>query len=314
MPVQQKQPADAHVKRTLDSQVLHAAGDDRRLLCMDENAHERGSKQPHQRRDHHTEAAAQGKALLHALANAPHIPGAVILGHKGGVGIAEVLHRQIGKAVDLHRRREGRHHRGAKAIHQPLHHENAKVHHRLLRTGEGGQIADLPQHGPVKVQLLLSGQQRTAAPADVQPNADCRGILRQNGGGRRPADAPAQNRHEQQVQPDVQQRRYRQKHQRNGGIAQSPQQAGAEIVDRCGHQPQKNDGKIGANAVPHRARHPQKVQNPINSKANGHVQHHRHRQNQHKRVQNGAFQLLRIALALIDGKQRPGAHAQPKKN
>ena len=82
-------------------------------------------------------------ALKGSFADTFLIPGSVILGDKGGVGVSEILYRQIGEGVDLDGGGEGGHNGGAEAVDQPLYHEDAEVHDRLLHAGHGGQPDDL---------------------------------------------------------------------------------------------------------------------------------------------------------------------------
>ena len=81
---------------------------------------------------------------MNALPDSLVLAGPVVLGYEGGEGIAEVLHRHIGEGIDLHRCGEGGHDHRAKAVHQPLDHKNAEVHHRLLQTGEQREFANFP--------------------------------------------------------------------------------------------------------------------------------------------------------------------------
>ena len=54
---------------------------------------------------------------------------------KGGEGVAEVLYGEIGKRVDLYRRRKRRHRDRSEAVHQPLDEQDAEVHNGLLNRG-----------------------------------------------------------------------------------------------------------------------------------------------------------------------------------
>ena len=58
-------------------------------------------------------------------------------------GVAEVLHRHIGKGVDFHSGGKGGHHNGAEAVDQSLYHKDTEVHDRLLHAGQRGEGDDL---------------------------------------------------------------------------------------------------------------------------------------------------------------------------
>ena len=121
---------------------MDTGGDDVRLRGVDEDAHEGGGKET----DHHADKDAEERRGQPCAADAPAdavgLACAVVLGHIGGEGIAEILHRHIGEGVDLHRRCEGRHDDRAEAVHEALHHQNAEVHDGLLDAGHDREVQD----------------------------------------------------------------------------------------------------------------------------------------------------------------------------
>ena len=76
-------------------------------------AHQRRGEDADKQRDCGREGRADEHRLAEAAAEAVVLPGAVVLGDEGGKGVAEVLHGQIGKRVDLDGSGKGRHRRGA---------------------------------------------------------------------------------------------------------------------------------------------------------------------------------------------------------
>ena len=106
----------ADSRRPLDAQIVHARGDDPGFSGADEQPHQRPGQQAHRPGEYRSEARADEKGLPRPLTDALMIPRAEILGHKGGIGVAEILHRQIGEGVDLHRRGKGRHNRRRRSV------------------------------------------------------------------------------------------------------------------------------------------------------------------------------------------------------
>ena len=133
---------DADVARALDAQVVDARRDDLALAGVNEDAHERCGKGADQHADEDAERRTGQPGAADALADALALPCPVVLGHVGGKGVAEILHRHVGEGIDLDRRRKGRHDDDAEAVHKALHHQDAEVHDGLLDAGHNGQIQD----------------------------------------------------------------------------------------------------------------------------------------------------------------------------
>jgi DNA-binding transcriptional LysR family regulator len=214
------------------------------------------------------------------------LPGPIVLGHKRRKGIAEILHRKIGKGVDFHRRRKGRHNHCAKAVHQPLHHENAEIHHRLLEAGQGRQTANLPEHRLLQLHFSPLGQQLRGLFRHVNGNADARGVLANDRSRRRAGDPPGQHRHKQQIQHNIPHRRHRQKNQRHHGVSHRPQQAGTEIIDRRCQNSAENHQQIGPHPRQNILRHPQEPQNSVQSQIHQQIHRQRCRENEHRPMEH----------------------------
>ena len=67
-------------------------------------------------------SSAQCKSIFRAAPDPLVISGPVILCGESGVGISEILHRQIGKGINFHRGRKCRHDRRTEAVDEPLYH------------------------------------------------------------------------------------------------------------------------------------------------------------------------------------------------
>ena len=127
----------------------------------------------------------------------------MVLGDEGGKGVSKILQGHVGEGIDLDRRRKGRHDRSAETVHQPLHHQNSQIHHRLLQAGQHGGSRHLPYRFPAHAHLLPPYLQlRTFQPfIDEQPHAGK--PLGENGGKSRARHAPAAGNHKIQIQHDI---------------------------------------------------------------------------------------------------------------
>ena len=141
--VEQKQTAYPAVESPFDTQILHAGGDDGGFLRADEKLHERLRKKKHDGGNDDTEAEADKKRLFCAAPDAVPVPGAVILGDEGGVGVSKILHRKIGEGIYLNSGGKGCHDRRAEAVDEPLNEKDAEIHDGLLQAGEEGKIPEL---------------------------------------------------------------------------------------------------------------------------------------------------------------------------
>ena len=88
-------------------------------------------------------SSAQCKSIFRAAPDPLVISGPVILCGESGVGISEILHRQIGKGINFHSGRKCRHDRRTEAVDEPLYHQNAEIHDRLLNAGHRRKIQNL---------------------------------------------------------------------------------------------------------------------------------------------------------------------------
>lgn len=113
------------------------------LLLADKEKHQGAGKDPNDRRYQKTEGHGGQNGPLKSRADALLLTGTVVLRDEGGKGIAKVLHRHVGKRIDLYSCGEGRHDSGAEAVDQTLDHQDAEIHHGLLETGQHGKSCDL---------------------------------------------------------------------------------------------------------------------------------------------------------------------------
>ena len=147
----------------------------------------------------------------------------VILRDECGKRVAEVLHRHVRECVNLHRRRKRRHYRRTEAIHKPLHHQNAEVHHGLLHASQNGIPGDLSDTARADGRTAAQRAQLRTFGERVDHDADAGNILRDNRGCRRTRNAKVEADDEPQVERDIQNRRDRQKHERHDRITHRAQ-------------------------------------------------------------------------------------------
>ena len=76
------------------------------------------------------------------------------MGDIGGESVAEVLGRHIGEGVNFDHGGEGGADRKAKAVDQPLYHQDTKIHNGLLNGGQGGVVDDKAQQPPAEMKML----------------------------------------------------------------------------------------------------------------------------------------------------------------
>ena len=105
---------------------------------IDKKQHQWFGKCADKRGQHHAEGSRNQDSAFQTRAYAVVLLCTVVLRNKGGEGVAEILHRHIGKGIDFYGSSKGCHHNGAKAVHKPLYHKNTEIHHRLLDTGQRG--------------------------------------------------------------------------------------------------------------------------------------------------------------------------------
>ena len=104
--VEQEQNADAQVAAALDAEVARAHGNDFLRIVPHENGQQLGSEAADQPADQQTKDQHPEQGPFRPGFDAPPLPGPVVLGDEGGVGVAEVLHGHVGQGVDLHRHGE----------------------------------------------------------------------------------------------------------------------------------------------------------------------------------------------------------------
>ena len=115
---------------------MHTRRDDLRLALVDEDRHQRLRENHRHRADKNAEHSRREKRAPHSAANALRLSRAIILRNERRKRIAKILHRVVGKGVNLHSRCKRRHDHRTKAVDQPLHQQYAKIHHRLLDARE----------------------------------------------------------------------------------------------------------------------------------------------------------------------------------
>ena len=211
---------------------------------------------------------------------------AVVLGHIGGKGIAEVLHRHVGKGVDLDSRCKSRHDHGAEAVDQPLYHEDAEIHDGLLHAGHHRKVQDGGKVLFVPPAVLFFRAELRELFQGVQSDADARHELREGGGGRGPLHAPVPHQHAHQVQDHIEHCRHSQEQQRHHGVADGPQKVCKVVIQKGGRDTQKNDAEIFLHQEDELFRHTQHPQDAIQPQVHQHIERHRHARDEHEGLEH----------------------------
>ena len=204
--VEQEQTADPAVACAFDLQIPDSRRDDGRLLCTDEDLHQRSCKEHDGGGNHEAEADGEQKCLSRPAADPFAVLCAVVLGNEGGIGIAEILNRQVCKGVDFHGCCKGGHDGRPEAVDQSLDHQDAEVHDRLLDTGHGGETEDALQDAAAEAEFPAGREHAAAAQEHVAGDADGGEILGDDGGQCGSGDTPGKACDEQEIQRDIEKR------------------------------------------------------------------------------------------------------------
>ena len=242
------------------------------------------------------------------------LPCSEVLRHKSGEAVSKVLYRHIGKGVNFHCRRKGRHDCCSKTVHQSLHHQNAQIHHRLLQRGEEGKLSDLLQNLFFRIQVPEFQAEFRQPEPGIHRDSNTGNILRNhrcNGG---PFNAPGKPQHKPQVQHHIQHGTHGQKQQRHHGISHCPQKGRKIIIEKGGRNSPENPPQV----FPHQRfnffRNLKQIQNLVHQAKNQQIQHYRCRQNQDKGSTHTLSKAFHPFFSISDGKQRAAAHTQSQQN
>ena len=170
------------------------------------------------------------------------------------------------------------------------------------------------EHRAVKPQFRPSRQQLAAAQARIDPEAEAGDVLRKDRRGGCPGNAPAEDQHEEQVQPDVQQGGNAEEPERRDGIARRAQQTGKEIIERRGDQAREDDDEIFAHLAVQLRRNLQKAEDGVKKRIDRGVQHERHGDDQAERMGHRAAEPRLVLLPQRNGKQRARAHREAEED
>ncbi len=178
--VEHKQRADPEVKNSYGAQIGHAHGEHLRLLRFDKQEQELPGKYDHEHGDGEGEQHHAPGGGAYSFFDPLRLFCPVVLGDKGGEGVAEILQGHVGKGVDLYGCREGCHNDAAEAVDKSLHHQDAQIHHRLLQAGQDGGVCDLLYGGGTKPPVLFFDPHKRAFQYTVERDADAGKPLRQD--------------------------------------------------------------------------------------------------------------------------------------
>ena len=295
-------------------QIVHTGSKDGGFRRVNENAHERRCKGAHQHTDDDAERRTAQPCTADALADAVGLARAVVLRHIGGKGIAEVLHRHVGKGVDLDCRRKSRHDHGAEAVDQPLYHEDAEIHDGLLHAGHHRKVQDGGKVLFVPPAVLFFRAELRELFQGVQSDADAGHELREGGGCRGPPHAPVPHQHAHQIQDHIEHCRHGQEQQRDHGVTDGPQEVCKVVIQKGGRDAQKNDAEIFLHQEDELFRHTQYPQDAIQPQVHQHIERHRHARDEHEGLEHALPHAGLFPAAVLHGDGCAAAHAQPQQD
>ena len=174
--------------------VVVEEGDEERRAEEDQQAHSLGQQH---RAEHSKPRAALDPVIL---------PGAQVLAHEGRQTHDKAGHRQEGEALDLGIGAAAGHGVGAEGVDIGLDHYIGQTDDRVLDTRGQAEADDLPEHGLVEADLPQLHPVEPVGPDQLPDTQQGRNGLGNHRGGRRRGHAPAEHRHEQQVQRHIDKR------------------------------------------------------------------------------------------------------------
>ncbi len=284
------------------------------VLPIHEQTHQPVCEYPHNSGHCNTEYRSGEHSPLQTRPDAVLLFRAVILRDEGGESVAEILHRHVGEGVNFHRGGKSRHHHGAEAVDQPLDHEDAQVHDRLLDAGQDGEAGDFPDAAPGDPPPLQTAADLGTADKGICHDAQPGEVLGDHGGLRSAGGAPLQAQHKEEVQRDIEQGGQGQENQRHKGIAHCPQEGREIVVQEGGRDAAEDNGQVLPHDTPHLLWNPQKDADAGKAQKGGGIQQEGHCPDQEKGGGYALLQLLLILLPEPDGEYRPAAHAQSQQN
>ena len=174
----------------------------------------------------------------------------MVLRDKRGERIAEILGRHIRECVDFHHSRKRGACGKAEAVDQPLDHQDAEVHDRLLDTREDRAFHDADHQPPVEPEIGALQAEGGYAQQAVDSHDQRGERLREHGGQRGTRDPHAERQYEEQVERHVRGRRHGERGERDGGIADAAQRGGKKVVEEGEADSPEDDPQVIAGVRP----------------------------------------------------------------
>ncbi|CDC72375.1 putative uncharacterized protein [Oscillibacter sp. CAG:155] len=245
-----------------DAPQIHRAGVDHRRR-VGEQPHqvrpEGDQDRRHQQRPHH----GGGHRHPDALPGTVQLPGADVLPHEGGDGVGKALDRQESQLVQTvaHIVPGGK--LLAEGVDLTHHHHGPQGHQGHLDACRQSDAHDLAEETAVKAAAEGSDGDLGIAAVDVPEAVEPGKSLGDHRADGHAEHTPAARQHQNQIQRDVQKRRYRQEAQCGAAVAQSPQDTGVEVVADGAHQPCAHHREIEPGVIVGGGVHPQQKENGL---------------------------------------------------
>lgn len=158
-------------------------------------------------------------------------PGAIVLRHKSGKGIAIILYRRIGQRINFHGNGKGRHNHGTEAVHQPLNGQNPQIHDGLLHRGHQRKITHFLKNGTVPVTIRCLRPERSHLSCAVQGKPHSGRILGNHRSPGRTGCSHVEAHNKIQVKDNVDNHRSGQEIERCHRVSYRPEK-GSQIIQK----------------------------------------------------------------------------------
>ena len=199
--------------------------------------------------DHRRQGQGQLQAGLHHLLCPVEEAGPKALSAHGAAAGGEGGDKKLAEVADLVGHAVGRRDGDAVLVDQGQHHQPGDGGDGPLEGGGEAQLQDALDHAPLRTEP--AGQQAQIRPmAETEDQSSQAGYrLPQHGGQGGPGHAPAEHRHEEDVQHHVEAYRDDDAVQRDAGVAHAPQGGRHGVVGENEEKTGAADGEIGGGLV-----------------------------------------------------------------
>ncbi len=299
------------IGETYDVQPLHSAGNDCGRVGV--------KLQQLRAEKHHSAAQKDADSNDAALGQRQHppdaavVPGAQILAGEGDVGLVEGIHSHIDEIFQAGGGGAAGHHDLTKGVDGALDHHVGKGEQNALESGRQSHTQDLAELDRVDLQLAQVQADGTAFPHETADHQKCGDALGDDRCQRHTGHIHVEHNDKQEIQHHIDGAGGREIVQRPAGVADCPQQSGAEVIEHGGGHPQKVDAQIQGRELEdlRRRLHPGEE-----LPGAGHTGHGQDQPAEDAQKHGGVYGFAELSVlpgAEVTGSQDVGADRQPQK-